>query len=279
MLQNINKILCLFILFTGTLRSLNAQVTFTVDRTPATYCTGEKVTLTNTTTPGYTTLHWYFGDGTDTYGESVNHIYLTKGNYQVVLEAVIGGVKQQSAPLSITINPTPTIILLYNSTFQTLTASKNNTETLLYHWYFKSIEITSELDSVLNVSDAGIYKIIVENPFQCTDTAEYTISSSGSGTTTKDTLQIKTLNNILTPNGDGANDILFIENLGEYTAPLEIYIYNRWGQVIYSNKNYSNLEGFIGRSNEGIELDAGTYYYVVKSKGRKGGTGYIDIIK
>jgi gliding motility-associated-like protein len=44
--------------------------------------------------------------------------------------------------------------------------------------------------------------------------------------------------NIITPNGDGLNDVFFIHGLAEDNW--ELTIYNRWGTVIHTFKNYRN---------------------------------------
>jgi gliding motility-associated-like protein len=59
--------------------------------------------------------------------------------------------------------------------------------------------------------------------------------------------------NVITPNGDGANDVFFIENL-EYYPGSRLFIFNRWGQELYSSMDYRNDWG-------GGNLSAGNYYY------------------
>jgi gliding motility-associated-like protein len=59
--------------------------------------------------------------------------------------------------------------------------------------------------------------------------------------------------NVITPNGDGTNDVFFIENL-EYYPETRLFIFNRWGQEVYSSMDYQNNWG-------GEGLSAGNYYY------------------
>ena len=59
--------------------------------------------------------------------------------------------------------------------------------------------------------------------------------------------------NVITPNGDGANDVFFIKNL-EYYPGSRLFIFNRWGQELYSSMDYRNDWG-------GGNLSAGNYYY------------------
>lgn len=69
-------------------------------------------------------------------------------------------------------------------------------------------------------------------------------------------------NNIITPNGDGKNDQLYIGNLSSY-PDCELIIMNRYGTVIYQTKGYQNTwDGTI----DGKKVPDGTYYYVVSSQ-------------
>lgn len=61
------------------------------------------------------------------------------------------------------------------------------------------------------------------------------------------------------PNGDGINDVWHIKNIETYVAP-KVSIYNRWGQAILEEYDYSKpWDG----TQEGVELPMATYYYVI----------------
>ncbi len=72
--------------------------------------------------------------------------------------------------------------------------------------------------------------------------------------------------NVMTPNGDGLNDIFHVQNEKtgndirfEYIS-VELYVYNRYGKVVYKDDNYQNdwkAEG----------LSDGTYFYVLRTNG------------
>ncbi len=62
--------------------------------------------------------------------------------------------------------------------------------------------------------------------------------------------------NVISSNGDGANDYLAFQYLNFYPDN-ELFIFNRWGQLIYSAKNYDN-------SWDGHEYNEGTYFYLLK---------------
>jgi gliding motility-associated-like protein len=67
-----------------------------------------------------------------------------------------------------------------------------------------------------------------------------------------------------------------INDFDKYQSNIEIAIYNLWGDIIYHSDQYQN--DWDGTYN-GNPLDAGTYYFVLKSADRKGTMGYIDILK
>lgn len=62
--------------------------------------------------------------------------------------------------------------------------------------------------------------------------------------------------NVVTSDGDGVNDQLSFEYLSFYPDN-EVFIFNRWGQLLYSAKNYDN-------SWDGNEYLEGIYFYVLK---------------
>lgn len=77
-------------------------------------------------------------------------------------------------------------------------------------------------------------------------------------------------NYIVTPNGDGTNDVLVIEELEE-SPNNSIAIFNRHGQKVFQKENYTNeFNGFSNMNNLVLSrnkgLPAGIYFYVAKLK-------------
>jgi gliding motility-associated-like protein len=96
------------------------------------------------------------------------------------------------------------------------------------------------------------------------------------------------VNQMVTPNGDGRNDFLFIR--GVQTAPNNsLKIFNRWGVAVYEGDNYNNQNNvFDGRSkgrstvNAGDYLPAGVYFYIFeyqKNQQNITDSGYLYISK
>jgi gliding motility-associated-like protein len=64
---------------------------------------------------------------------------------------------------------------------------------------------------------------------------------------------------VITPNGDSKNEYF---KISEIIGKVELIIFNRWGNVEYSNSNYIN--DWNGRNNKGRELPNDTYFYILK---------------
>ena len=75
-----------------------------------------------------------------------------------------------------------------------------------------------------------------------------------------------TIYNHFTANNDGYNDTFFIDGLRDIFLNHKLYIYNRWGELVWEGDNnspewdgYSNQQNIIYKGS----LAAGTYYYVL----------------
>jgi gliding motility-associated-like protein len=66
---------------------------------------------------------------------------------------------------------------------------------------------------------------------------------------------------VITPNGDGKNDKWVIKRIEKYPEN-EMFIYNRWGQLVYTTKKYNN--DWAGSNQKGEELPSAAYYYVIR---------------
>jgi gliding motility-associated-like protein/uncharacterized delta-60 repeat protein len=90
-----------------------------------------------------------------------------------------------------------------------------------------------------------------------------------------------TVFNALSPNGDGKNDVFFIEYINALpeTQQNKVTILNRWGSVVFETTDYDNTNNvFRGLSNSGSELPSGTYYYVIEfTSGSSKRTGFISL--
>ena len=81
--------------------------------------------------------------------------------------------------------------------------------------------------------------------------------------------------NAFSPNGDSKNDVFFIESL-DFFPNTSVAIYNRWGNSIYSSKNYKN--DWDGTFDGGTAPD-GTYFYIVRLQNGETFNGYLQIAR
>ncbi len=101
-------------------------------------------------------------------------------------------------------------------------------------------------------SDFFVYEVVDEFELVSRSTVYVTVEGDG----------VFTLNNVLTPNGDGYNDKLVFVSEEQFMS-LELTIVNRWGDRLYHNSSYDN-------SWDGTGLSGGTYYYIMKANRHKG---------
>lgn len=125
-----------------------------------------------------------------------------------------------------------------------------------YAWRRSGSEILLSNDSDLNISPDTTTLYIL----QMTDSL---------GCVYEDTIQVRVLQlseleitpiGLITPNGDGHNDVLAFADLTKF-APRSLTVFNRWGGVVYDSFNYGN--DWDGTRN-GTPLPDGVYYYVLR---------------
>lgn len=81
--------------------------------------------------------------------------------------------------------------------------------------------------------------------------------------------------NVITPNDDNRNDKFIINTLNPASIELEpsLYIYNRWGRLVYSDSNYTNNWPL----NPDV-LSSGNYFYLVDFPGCRAFKGVLQIL-
>jgi gliding motility-associated-like protein len=73
--------------------------------------------------------------------------------------------------------------------------------------------------------------------------------------------------NVFSPNGDGVNDVFFVENLtDEYYSYSNLSVYNRWGDEVYRDGHYGlNGTWWDGQNtHQNDPLLEGVYFYVLR---------------
>ncbi|PZR40728.1 MAG: hypothetical protein DI538_03360 [Azospira oryzae] len=87
--------------------------------------------------------------------------------------------------------------------------------------------------------------------------------------------------NAISPGNDGKNDIFLIKYIDILTNTQKnhVYLYSRWGDVIFDMADYNNTtKVFRGLNNSGDEIPSGTYFYKIEfANGQKAKTGYLTL--
>lgn len=132
---------------------------------------------------------------------------------------------------------------------------------------------TMDTTSFITVSDSGTYFLTVTNICNVVET---------------DTMHLSFISNvgefpmpnIITPNNDGVNDEYFIQEL-TIAESFELFVYNRWGRLIYSTSDVNAL--WKGEGDGGSEATDGTYYVVlnyVSCNGKKfNKTSFVQLMR
>ena len=99
------------------------------------------------------------------------------------------------------------------------------------------------------------------------DTATVDITVTNDNPTPPEEFVIE-VNQMVTPNGDGRNEFLFIRGVDKIRNST-LKIFNRWGVAVYEGENYNNQNNVFdgrsrGRSTLGVDdyLPAGIYFYI-----------------
>jgi len=91
--------------------------------------------------------------------------------------------------------------------------------------------------------------------------------------------------NIITPNGDGTNDMFDIKNIETWSTTRSVQIFNRWGNLVFEDGSYVNGLGnaWEGKDQSGKKLPDGVYFYMIEvydqpSETRKNYNGQVTIM-
>ncbi len=219
-------------------------------------CVALCVTFSNTSA-NISNYSWNFGDGSNGSGASPKHCYTAPGLYTVTLTVIdnngctatftkpnwVEVFPQVTAAFSA--SPQPTTVLNPIITFTDLSTGGANT----WSWSFGDLaNSTSSLQNpVFNYKDSGCYtvRLIADNQYNCADTLD-------------DVICIKPDFEVFAPNaftpGDvnGLNDVWNVKGIGIDVNHFELYIFDRWGQLIF--KTTDPFEGWNGKANGGKEI-------------------------
>ncbi len=207
------------------------------------------------TTANIASYTWSFGDGTGT-GNPANHCYKSAGTYTVILTVTdnngcTGSLTKSSyinvfpnVVASFVAGPQPTTILNPVITFTDLSSGGANS----WSWTFGDVQnSTSNLQNpFFTYKDSGCYNVqlIADNQYNCPDTTEQVVCVQGDYELFAP--------NAFTPDGNLLNDTWNVQGIGIDPDHFELYIYDRWGNLIYKTSDL--YKGWDGKANGGKEI-------------------------
>ena len=235
---------------------------------PTTICVGNLAYLIADSIPG-ATYQWYLNG--QTLGGAIYPHFVTPvaGSYTVTIQHACGTFTSQ--PINITVNSaanitvSPNVIICPGESTQLLASGGVN-----YTWTpATGLDYPNVPNPVASPATSTTYTVEVENAEGCRASAQVLV------TVFCDTLIIPSG---YSPNNDGVNDGFVIVGIEKYPDN-KIWIYNRWGNLVYKESGYknewngySNVSGiYIGK-----KVPAGTYFYVLDlGNDQKPRQGYI----
>lgn len=234
-------------------------------------CEGYSVQFTDRTTVNVgvpNAWHWSFGDGDTANYKHPDHFYENVNTYDVSLIVTSSYGCSDTANRSLTIKRAPVVDLrLEDGTAVApdaeLKMPKGSSLTFRVDSPYDSLKWTGGLQTeTFRVINAGFFDVTIF--YQGCANSRYFSVVEGSSPIDPTTDGVM---NLITPNGDGFNDLWLID-LAKL-RPAKVAIYSRAGRQVYSSNDYNNDWG--GTYN-GNHLPEGTYYYLIE-----GGNG--EVIK
>src|SRR4030095_9116386 len=126
-------------------------------------------------------------------------------------------------------------------------------------------------DPIVNPNVSMTYSVLITNEWGCSMTLKVDIGVAC------DTLFIP---HGFSPNDDGTNDGFVIDHIEKYPNN-KMWVYNRWGNLVFKTKNYDNKwDGVCNVSGiyMGKKLPSGTYYFILDlNDNSKPHAGYLII--
>ncbi|MDH5603739.1 MAG: gliding motility-associated C-terminal domain-containing protein, partial [Cyclobacteriaceae bacterium] len=262
----------------GCANVMNGSVSVVIDPSPvlsgtvlgATIaCQGEISKQYSVNDPGGITYNWTFpagftivsGDGTSTV---IVDISSTATSGIVSVTATNSCATTPALTLDVTVNPGFDITIIKADTIyagKDTPFSLETTATLSQvAWNFGDTDLSADIAPVHVYTEPGNYVVsaLATANDGCTRNSEISIAVGE--------LAPIHIHNVVTPNGDGKNDVLYIENVTFYPG-CEVVVLDRWGIKIKSFTDYKNEWDLT--TDNGEVLPAGNYLCVVKIPGEK----------
>ena len=194
---------------------------------------------------------------------------LAPGAYSVTVTNLSGCVDSDSFNIG---EPTPIIVSLMDTLRSEcgeangyiLVTATGGTPGYSFDW------IGQNNGAQLNEIDAGTYTVVVSDQNSCEAQLSVTIGCTP-------LLPVEPVQ-FISPNGDNTNDNWMIQNIELYPEN-EVWIFNRWGTLLYYASPYENTWQGTNDKGNGEILPAATYFYLIDThkKSQDPFKGFIEV--
>ena len=261
-------------------------------------CAPLNLRIENNSTPEDSYFEWYiieyddFGGSRVAYSSTVNDPVFQinePGTYSLLMKMTTpdGCVDSLSLWNSIVVNPQPIAEFEADPAISML--SVNGGVVNFINYADQSVVTGGNGSFYWDFDDGTIDSVNFAEPHTFTTWGDYNVtlhveSNSGCSSEITHTIVIESdliFPNVITPNGDGINDVWAIENLNTNINPEDpdgyrnnrLMIYDRWGKKVYDAKNYDTYakDGTVYPGEhifDGSGLSDGVYYYSFHYKGK-----------
>ena len=261
-------------------------------------CAPLNLRIENNSTPAGSSYEWYiltfddFGNMNVAYSstlESPTFQLKDPGVYSVSVKVTTPDGCRDSITMwnYITVNPQPIAEFEANPSISML--SENGGVVNFINYSDPSIVLSDQGSFYWDFGDGTIDSTHFDDPHTYTTWGDFNVtlhveSNSGCSSEITHTVVIEQdliFPNVITPNGDGINDVFAIENLNTNINEEDpdgyrnnrLLIHDRWGNKVYDAKNYDTYakDGTIYPGNmmfDGSGLSDGVYYYSFQYKGK-----------
>ncbi len=213
---------------------------------------------------GYNNPQWLGPNGFTSSSSSI--ATAVAGTYTLIAEDNNGCLNYDTAV--ITINPNPSVALGIDTA---LCFSENGTYIAkVLNNYTTYLWSNNETDTSITVTTAGTYWISVTNAFNCSDKDTIVLSEKCDPT-------IPCYPNVITPNGDGHNEVF--TSCKSLPGNTHLQVYDRWGIKMYEATEHDpKWDGMFN----GNKATSGVYYWIANytdtAKNNYELTGWVQII-
>jgi gliding motility-associated-like protein len=229
------------------------------------FCLGDSITLSAS---GAITYSW---DGGTFSGSDYPVLPLNSVSIDVVGTSSFGCTSQEIIDLSLDdpelISAGPDQLVC-----EGFTANLSASGGISYLW--NGPAILNEDTQVLSftVDSSAYYYVLVETSNSCFYRDSVFVEASNDATCTINTVFS------ITPNNDGVNDTWRIQGIESFNENI-VSIFNRWGDTVFQADGYDNENVVWDGTNNGNELGAGTYFYIIEIVNGPSSSGWIQLMK